>query len=163
MRKPKKQLTTVDIITSAFNEEECLPELFRRIELVMKTETEYDYGILVMDNGSIDSTWEIIQKASQKDNRITGFRMSRNFTLDAAFTCGLDHAKSDLAIIMTSDLQDPPEAIPQLLRESEKGFDQVLVKIVSRESVPFTRRFMSKLFYRLASKMTEGMLPRIGE
>lgn len=152
-------MTTLDIITSAYNEEECLPELFNRIEKVMATEANYSYRILVMDNGSLDTSWQIIQEASQNDPRIQGFRMSRNFTLDAAFTCGIDNAKADVAIIMTSDLQDPPEAIPQLLRKHEEGFDQVLVKITSRESVPLARRILSKMFYRVASKMTEGMLP----
>jgi glycosyltransferase involved in cell wall biosynthesis len=65
-----------------------------------------------MDNGSIDQSWEIISEAVRKADRINGFRMSRNFTLDAAFTCGLDNATADLSNIMTSDLQDPPEAIP---------------------------------------------------
>jgi dolichol-phosphate mannosyltransferase len=150
---------TIDIITSAYNEEECLPELFSRITSVMEKEKSYSYRILVMDNGSIDQSWEIISEAAQKDGRINGFRMSRNFTVDAAFTCGLDNATADLAIIMTSDLQDPPEAIPVLLRKYEEGFDQVLVKISKRKSVPFVRRLLSKLFYRVANEMTSGMLP----
>jgi dolichol-phosphate mannosyltransferase len=85
--------------------------------------------------------------------------MSRNFSLDAAFTCGLDYATADVAIIMTSDLQDPPEAIPQLLRKFEEGYDQVLAKILKRESVPVLRRLLSKIFYKLANSMTSGMLP----
>jgi len=153
------KMTTLDIITSAYNEEECLPELFSRIEKVMQSEPAYEYRILVMDNGSFDSSWKIIEDAAVRDPRILGFRMSRNFTLDAAFTCGIDNAKADIAIIMTSDLQDPPESIPLLLRKHEEGFDQVLVKITSRKSVPFLRRLLSKLFYRVAAKMTEGMLP----
>lgn len=156
MPKPR---TSLEIITSAFNEEECLPELFNRLEIVMAEEKDYDYRILVIDNGSFDKTWEFIKSVVKKDRRVRGYRMSRNFALDAAFTCGLDHATSDIAIIMTSDLQDPPEAIPQLLRKYEEGFDQVLVKITSRDSVPFTRKILSKLFYRIASRMTEGMLP----
>jgi dolichol-phosphate mannosyltransferase len=125
----------------------------------MEREKSYSYRILVMDNGSIDQSWEIISEAARKDDRINGFRMSRNFTVDAAFTCGLDNATADLAIIMTSDLQDPPEAIPALLRKYEEGFDQVLVKISKRKSVPFVRRLLSKLFYRVADEMTSGMLP----
>lgn len=151
--------TTLDIITSAYNEEECLPELFARIAKVMESEPAYDFRILVMDNGSWDQSWDIIQQSAASSDRIHGFRMSRNFTLDAAFTCGLDQATADVAIIMTSDLQDPPEAIPTLLRKYEEGFDQVLVKITSRDSVPFARRLMSKLFYRIAGRLTEGMLP----
>ena len=152
-------ITTVDILTSAYNEEECLPELFTRINKVFEAENRYSYRILAVDNGSIDTTWAVIQTYAKHNDRIHGIRMSRNFSLDAAFTCGLDHAESDIAIIMTSDLQDPPESIPQLLREFENGSDQVLVKIKSRDSVPLLRRLLSTLFYKIAKRMTGGMLP----
>lgn len=152
-------LISIDIITSAYNEEECLPELFRRIATVMANENKYQYRIIVIDNGSSDQTWQIIKTSSVKDERISGIRMSRNFLLDSAFTCGLDQANAELAIVMCSDLQDPPEAIPLLLRKYEEGYDQVLAKIVSRKSVPFVRRFLSKIFYKTANFMTDNMLP----
>ena len=60
---------------------------------------------------------------------------------------------------MVSDLQDSPEAIPKLLRKFEEGYDQVLVKVTSRESVPIIRRALTKIFYQIAKKMTSGMLP----
>lgn len=151
--------TTVDILTSAYNEEECLPELFTRLDKVFIGEEKYSYRILVVDNGSLDSTWNVIQNHANSNPRIYGFRMSRNFSLDAAFTCGIDNAESDIAIIMTSDLQDPPESIPALLREYENGSDQVLVKIKSRDAVPFLRRILSSLFYKIGKRMTGGMLP----
>jgi len=152
-------MPSLDIITSAYNEEECLPELFRRISDVMAAESNYDFRVIVIDNGSSDRTWELICNESEKNSKIVGIRMSRNFSLDSAFTCGLDYATADVAIIMTSDLQDPPEAIPQLLRRFEEGYDQVLAKILKRESVPLLRRILSKIFYRLANAMTSGMLP----
>jgi len=152
-------MVTIDIITSAYNEEDCLPELFRRINAVMESESEYKYRILIIDNGSHDKTWELITKVSETDSKVVGIRMSRNFSLDSAFTCGLDYATADLAIIMTSDLQDPPEAIPLFLRKFEEGYDQVLAKIIKRDSVPLLRRILSRIFYKLARVMTSGMLP----
>ena len=149
----------LDIITSAYNEEDCLPELFRRIKDVMKCESNYDFRLIVIDNGSVDRTWELICRESERNNEVVGIRMSRNFSLDSAFTCGLDYASADAAIIMTSDLQDPPEAIPQMLRKFEEGYDQVLAKILKRESVPLLRRLLSKIFYKLANVMTSGLLP----
>lgn len=122
-------------------------------------ETDYHFNFIVIDNGSHDRTWVLIKEMQQKDLRYKGIKMTKNFTLDSAFTCGLDHAASDVSIIMTSDLQDPPEAIHQLLREYEKGFDQVLVKITGRGSVPLIRRKLSGAFYRSANFMTGGMLP----
>lgn len=150
---------SLDIITSAYNEEDCLPELFRRINEVMKSESNYDFRLIVIDNGSVDRTWELICSESERNNEVFGIRMSRNFSLDSAFTCGLDYANADIAIIMTSDLQDPPEAIPKMLRKFEEGYDQVLVKILKRDSVPLLRRLLSKIFYKLAKTMTSGMLP----
>lgn len=157
----QKKEIALDIITSAYNEEECLPELFARIEKVMYSESNYSWRIIVFDNGSVDRTWEVIKSASKKNSQIHGFRMSRNFTLDAALTAGLDFATGDVAILMTSDLQDPPEAIPHLLRKFEDGFEQVLVKVVRRDQVPFLRRKLSSLFYKTAKWLTNGMLPEL--
>ena len=132
-------MQTINIITSAFNEEECLPEYFERTIKILEEEKNYSWQILAMDNGSIDRTWSIIQEFANRDSRIIGFQMSRNFNLDAAFTCGLDNSESDLVVIMASDLQDPPEVIPTLFRAYEEGYDHVIVKITKRKSVPLLR------------------------
>ncbi len=152
-------MKSVNIITSAYNEEECLPELFRRIDAVFAFEPEYSYQILITDNHSSDRSWEIIKEASRNNSRIIGTRMSRTFSLDVAFRSGLDFSDSDIAILMTSDLQDPPETIPFLLREYEFGFDQVLVKIKSRKSMPWLRRKLAAHYYKLAVRMTDGLIP----
>jgi glycosyltransferase involved in cell wall biosynthesis len=152
-------MKTLNIVTSAFNEEDCLPEFFERTIRILEEEKNYSWKILAVDNGSFDGTWSIIQNFADRESRIIGFQMSRNFNLDAAFTCGLDHSESDLVVIMASDLQDPPEVIPSLLRKYEEGFDHVIVKITKRKSVPFLRRILSLIFYRFAARMTNGMLP----
>jgi dolichol-phosphate mannosyltransferase len=152
-------LKTIDIITSALNEEECLPELILRIKKVMAKEKSYSYKILIMDNGSNDSTWSVITKESKNDKRIIGYKMSRTFSLDAAFTNGINQSSADIVVIMCSDLQDPPEIIPNLLRKYEDGFDQVLVKITSRDQLSFIRKKLTKLFYRVAKYMTNGLIP----
>lgn len=150
---------SLEIITSAYNEEECLPELFRRLISVASKELDYNLSFIVIDNGSSDRTWDLIEEIQGHDSRFKGMKMSRNFALDAAFTCGLDHATADAVVIMTSDLQDPPEAIHQLLRQYEQGFDQVLAKITNRGTVPLLRRKLSSAFYKIANFMTGGMLP----
>lgn len=151
---------TVDLITSALNEQDCLPELFQRLKEVFKSEQGYNFRIIIMDNGSYDRTWQIISDEVKGANNVCGIKLSRTFSLDSAFTCGLDYATAEIAILMTSDLQDPPELIHELLRKYEDGYDQVLVRITKRKSVPFFRRIFSWLFYALANKMTSGVLPK---
>jgi glycosyltransferase involved in cell wall biosynthesis len=150
----------LDIITSAFNEEICLPELYRRIKNVMGNEIQYEWRLIAIDNGSVDKTWSVLKEIVQNDSRVLAIRMSRNFDLDAAFTCGLDMATADIAIIMCSDLQDPPEVIPLFLRKYEEGFEQVAARIVKRDEVPIFRRLASILFYKLANKLTNNRIPQ---
>lgn len=154
-------MTSIDIVTSALNEDGSIPELIKRLTSVLNAETNYTWRILIFDNGSSDNTWVEIKKSASSDVRIKGFRMSRTFTLDAALTAGIDVADADLVILMTSDMQDPPEAIPQLLRKYEEGYEQVLVRITRRDSVPLFRRLLSQGFYKVASWLTGGMLPEL--
>jgi glycosyltransferase involved in cell wall biosynthesis len=153
-------MKTIDIITSALNEEICLPEYFSRVTSVLSEIPNIEWRIIICDNGSTDATWEVIKEWTTRESRILGIQLSRNFNLDASLSCGLDHASADFAILMASDLQDPPELIHSLIREQEKGFDQVLVKIVKRDSVPFVYRHLSAAFYAIANRMTNGLLPR---
>lgn len=153
-------LKTLDIITSAYNEEECLPELYRRLTEALSQEKDYTWRLLVADNCSTDKTWQVIKALSRQDSRVLGFRMSRNFTLDEAITAGIDRANADAVVIMCSDLQDPPEVIPLFLRQYELGYEQVLARIVKRSSVPPVRRFLSHVYYFIVNKLTDNQIPR---
>jgi glycosyltransferase involved in cell wall biosynthesis len=153
-------MKSIDIVTSALNEEVCIPELYQRLKSQLGSLVGYNHRIIFIDNGSMDGTWGIICNLAALDKSVTGIRMSRTFSLDAAFTCGLDKSESDCTIIMASDLQDPPELIPEMVRQYENGFDQVLVRITSREHVPWVRRKLSSLFYFLADKLSSGSIPK---
>lgn len=153
-------MKTLDIVTSAYNEEECIPELYRRLIEVLSQEKDYSWRFLVADNCSTDKTWQVIKELSIKDPRVLGFRMSRNFTLDEAITAGIDQAAADAVVIMCSDLQDPPEVIPLFLRQYELGYEQVLARVVKRDSVPPLRRFLSHIYYFTANKLTDNRIPR---
>jgi glycosyltransferase involved in cell wall biosynthesis len=151
---------TLDIVTSAFNEEECVMELFQRIDKVMAAHPNYDWRLIFCDNHSTDQTWNIIERIAEESGRVLGVRMSRTFSLDAAFTMGIDIATADALVIMTSDLQDPPENISDFLREFELGSDQVVARVIRRQHVPILRRSLSSVFYWLANRATNDMIPR---
>jgi glycosyltransferase involved in cell wall biosynthesis len=151
---------SIDIITSALNEEGSVPEFYRRIAAVMDEHPIYEWRIIFCDNGSSDNTWTLIKDLSIKSNRVLGLRMSRTFPLDSAFTLGLELATANAAVIMASDLQDPPEVIHAFLREYESGYEQVVARVIKREQVPFIRRHLTQLFYLIANKATNQMIPR---
>jgi dolichol-phosphate mannosyltransferase len=153
---PMKQ---IDLIIPAYNEEDCVEELARRLKLVFKSESSYCFRVLIIENGSTDSTWEKCQKISQDDSRFKIIKLSRNFRMDGGLTAGLNYASGDACVFMTADLQDSPEYVSDFIREWEKGFENIYGVVTKREGVNIIRRINSKLFYWLAKKLTQNRFP----
>ena len=150
----------ISLIIPAYNEEECVEELFSRLVGVFATEEKYNFEVVIVENGSIDSTWEKLQAIAAKDSRFKILKLSRNFRMDGGLTAGLDFVKGDACVLMTADLQDPPELIPQFLRLWEQGYENIYGVITKREGTGPIRTMNSKLFYWLAGKLTDGRIPR---
>jgi len=150
----------ISLIIPAYNEEDCVDELFNRLDAVFATEPQYDFEVVIVENGSIDSTWVKLQAIAQKDSRFKILKLSRNFRMDGGLTAGLDYIKGDACVLMTADLQDPPELIPQFLRYWEQGYENIFGVITKREGTGPIRTMNSKLFYWLAGKLTDGRIPR---
>jgi dolichol-phosphate mannosyltransferase len=150
----------ISLIIPAYNEEDCVDELFNRLDAVFATEPQYDFEVVIVENGSLDSTWVKLQAIAQKDSRFKILKLSRNFRMDGGLTAGLDYIKGDACVLMTADLQDPPELIPQFLRYWEQGYENIFGVITKREGTGPIRTMNSKLFYWLAGKLTDGRIPR---
>jgi dolichol-phosphate mannosyltransferase len=131
-----------------------------KIFKVMKNFPQISWRLIFCDNGSTDRTWETIKELSAQDANIVGIKLSRTFSFDSGLTCGLDHASAEAVILMASDLQDPPEVIIEFLDYYQKGFDQVVAKIIKKDQVPVVRRFFSMIFYKIANKLSKNMIPR---
>lgn len=151
---------TVDVVIPAYNESACIEELVRRLQAVFDAESSYAFRAIVVENGSTDDTWELLQKQAQSDDRICVVRLARNFRMDGGLTAGLDFATADAVVFMTADLQDPPEAIPAFLREWEHGADNVYGLVTERQGTGLIRRMNSQLFYMLANNLSDGLLTR---
>lgn len=151
---------SIDVIVPAYNEQECIEELIRRLLAVFDAERGYQWRAIIVENGSSDRTWELLQAATKQDKRICVVRLSRNFRMDGGLTAGLDFATADAVVFMTADLQDPPEAIPEFLRRWEDGADNVYGLVTKREGTGPIRRLNSQLFYWFADRMTGGLMPR---
>ena len=110
----------ISLIIPAYNEEDCVDELFTRLKNIFETEPQYDFEVVIVENGSLDSTWAKLQNIAGQDSRFKILKLSRNFRMDGGLTAGLDYIKGDACVSMTADLQDPPELIPQFLRYWEQ-------------------------------------------
>jgi glycosyltransferase involved in cell wall biosynthesis len=150
----------VSVIIPAYNEEACVDELTGRLQLVFAFESKYDFEVVIIENGSLDSTWEKLKAISDQDSRFKIVRLSRNFRMDGGLTAGLDHVKGDACVIMTADLQDPPELISTFLRKWEEGWENIYGVITKRDGTGPIRTMNSKLFYWLAGKLTDGRIPK---
>jgi glycosyltransferase involved in cell wall biosynthesis len=151
---------SVDVVIPAYNEEDCLEELARRLAEVFEAEPGYDWRAIIVENGSTDRSWEILQEIAARNERFTVVRLSRNFHMDGGLTAGLEYATADAVVFMAGDLQDPPEVIPEFLRLWEKGYHNVYGLVTERQGTGPLRRFNSQAFYWLANKLTSGRMPR---
>jgi dolichol-phosphate mannosyltransferase len=150
----------VSVIIPAFNEEGCLQELANRLIAVFNTEPKYDFEVVIVENGSTDKSWEILKGVCDTYSNIKGVRLSRNFRMDGGLTAGLEFIKGDACVLMTADLQDPPELIPSFLRKWEEGWENVYGVITRRKGTGLIRTMNSKIFYKVAFKLTSGKIPK---
>jgi dolichol-phosphate mannosyltransferase len=150
----------VSIIVPAYNESDCVGELARRLTEVFATESQYRWEAVIVENGSTDDTWEKLQQIHGADERFKILRLARNFRMDGGLTAGLDYVQGDACVLMTADLQDPPEMIHEFLRKWEQGYENVYGVVTERQGTGPIRTFNSKAFYWLAGKLTNGAIPR---
>src|SRR6476661_1529264 len=150
----------ISVVVPAYNESECVEELARRLAAVMDSEPTYDFEVVIVENGSLDDTWEKLQKIHDADPRFKILQLARNFRMDGGLTAGLAHITGDAAVVMTADLQDPPELIPTFIRRWEEGYENVYMIVSERRGTGLMRRFNSRAFYWLADKATEGRIVR---
>lgn len=150
----------ISVIIPAYNEEESLPVLYKRMEQLMRNMENYEFEILFVNDGSKDNTIQIIKELRQKDERINYVDFSRNFGKEIAMIAGLDYATGDCVIFMDADLQDPPELIPELVKYWEEGYDDVYAKRRSRKGETWLKKFTSKMYYKVLQKSTKIEIQR---
>ena len=144
----------ISVIVPLLNEEESLPELCQWIEKVMR-ENNYTYEILLIDDGSYDNSWNVIQQLHTNDARIKGIKFRRNYGKSAALNTGFKTAAGDVVITMDADLQDSPDEIPGLFAMiKDQGFDLVSGWKKVRHDPSLTKNIPSKLYNSMTSLMS---------
>lgn len=148
----------VSVAIPLYNEEESFPELFARLRTVLDGLPVGPHEIVFVDDGSTDSTPQLLESASMVDDRVVVVLFSRNFGHQAALTAALDYASGDAIVLLDGDLQDPPEAIPRLLERFEEGYDVVYAQRVRRKESSWLR-LCYYAYYRTLSRMADLTLP----
>jgi glycosyltransferase involved in cell wall biosynthesis len=149
----------ISVIIPAYNEEACVDELARRLTGVFVENEKYDFEVIIVENGSTDRTWDLLQEIHRRDARFKIIQLARNFRMDGGLTAGLNYARGDAAVLMTADLQDPPELITTFIQKWEEGYENIYMVVTKRRGTGPLRRFNSRAFYWVAGKLTDNRIP----
>jgi len=150
--------SSVSVVIPCYNEEEVLPELYRRVTLVLSN-VGRPYEVIFVDDGSNDRTWPMLLEYQAKDPHLKAIRLSRNHGHQLAMTCGMDQARGEVVLIMDADLQDPPELLPEMLAKWRAGYDVIYGKRIQRHGESIFKRGFAFLFYRVFKRLTGFELP----
>lgn len=140
----------LSIVVPCHEEEEVFPLLEKALTRIAdKLEAEIQVELILIDDGSRDSTWELIQYFAERDPRVRGISLSRNFGHQMALTCGYDMARGDAVVCMDADLQDPPEVILEMFQRWQEGADIVYGLRTHRSGETRFKLWTAAVFYRL--------------
>ena len=144
----------ISVVVPLFDEDESLPELEAWIARVMN-DNNFTYEIIMVDDGSNDNSWQVIENLSQKNSNVKGIKFRRNYGKSAALHTGFSVTKGDVIITMDADLQDSPDEIPVLYKKIiEENFD-VVSGWKKKRYDPFIKRFTSKFYNWVSRRVTK--------
>lgn len=157
LRSRARQLLST--VVPCFNEEEVIPETHRRLVAALGDIPGFDFELIYVDDGSRDSTLDLLRELQAADSRVRVLALSRNFGHQIALTAGLAEAAGDVAVAIDADLQDPPELVADMLERWRDGADSVYGVRIEREGETRFKRWTAGLFYRLLRRATEVPIP----
>ena len=149
----------ISIVAPCYNESEVLEMFFERVKGICER-LNLPHEIILVDDGSTDGTWNIIQGLALRDPTIRGFRLSRNHGHQLALSAGLVQCRGKRILIIDADLQDPPELLPEMMKLMDDGADVVYGQRMTRKGESLFKRFTAALFYRLLNILSDTNIPR---
>jgi len=152
-------LKLISVVVPTYNEQDVIDEFHQRITTVLAA-LKTDYEIIYVNDGSTDGTAACLNNFYTTDQHVTILELSRNFGKEIALTAGLDHSQGDVTIVIDSDLQDPPELIPELIQTWREGYDVVYAKRRKRSGESLAKKTTAFMFYRMIQKTTNIHIPK---
>jgi dolichol-phosphate mannosyltransferase len=156
-KRPLAPQTLISVIVPCYNEEEVLPELYDRLSREAQG-WGTDYEVILVDDGSVDRTWDIINELHAADPRWKAIRLGRNFGHQTALRAGLHAVRGNAVAILDADLQDPPEVLRDFLLKWSQGYD-VVYGVRTKRKEGLLQRSAYHLFYRLLAFLAEMDVP----
>jgi len=151
----------VSVVVPVYENAETLLDLIRRLHAVADGVPTLQFEFIFVDDGSLDGSFAVLQDHGQSDTRLRALRLSRNFGANAAILAGLSHARGDCVIVMTADLQDPPELIPEMIALWRQGAEVVMAARRTRND-PLVSRVFAAAFNRLFRRLVFPDFPAGG-
>jgi glucosyltransferase len=150
-------MSLITIIVPCFNEEKVISLLYNELLKIIDNElNEYNFEIILIDDGSNDNTLTCFKNLSKNDDRVKYISFSRNFGKESAIYAGLKSSSGDFTVLMDADLQDPPSLLPKMIHYiEEENYDCVATRRVSRNGEPLFRSFFANLFYRVINRLSD--------
>lgn len=153
-------MVSLSVVIPCYNEEACLPELHRRVSAVARQCFGDDHEILLVNDGSRDRSWTIMQQLAASDPRLVCIDLARNHGHQMALTAGLDLCRGEKILIIDADLQDPPELLPDMLAVMDaEAADVVYGLRTSRDGETLAKKVTAGLFYRILDRLTDISIP----
>lgn len=146
-------MSRLSVVLPAYNEEQMLAKTCRTLKKILDL-AEINYELVIVDDGSTDQTWKIIEETAEKDRNVTGVHFSRNFGKEAAIVAGLAQVSGNAVAVMDCDLQHPPEVLVKMYRLWEQGYEVVEGIKKSRGTETVFHRKSAGFFYRIMSRAT---------
>ncbi|NJP04821.1 MAG: glycosyltransferase family 2 protein [Chloroflexaceae bacterium] len=149
---------TFSVVAPVFNEEQILPEFYRRVVAVLEPLGE-PFELVLVNDGSRDQSPDVMRQLHEHDPRVKVISFSRNFGHQIAITAGTDYAQGQAVVVIDSDLQDPPEVIPQLIERWREGYQLVYAVRAERVGETWFKKTTATFFYRLIAQITSVDIP----
>lgn len=148
----------ISVVVPFLNEQENLPEFYRRMKAVFDS-LNVSLELIFVDDGSSDNGPAWVKSRQSEDPSVRLIQLSRNFGHQIAITAGMDRSRGDAVVIIDADLQDPPEVIPELIDQWEEGHEVVYAVRQQREGETWSKKFLAAAFYKLFRKMASIDVP----
>ena len=150
----------ISVVIPMYYEEDVVNECYNKLKKELDKLNNFDYELIVVNDGSKDKTLEILENLAINDSKLKVISFSRNFGHQAAVTAGLKETKGDVVVIIDADLQDPPELIAEMLKLWEDGNDVIYAKRKVRKGESKFKLYTAKVFYKILNALSDIEIPK---